>query len=155
MYIFWSFLFFLKYTQWQCFLSYDNSTAMYKFLKTLHPGGVVIVSAYRTEDPVFESRKNLCVCAITCIFLEKNIMIYVPLLDMLLWSKRSTVNRRRRDHFMDQEHGPCAIILHMSYSQSQNRKSHASQNRTSGNPTSQCTSGCYEKPSFPDSGFAN
>jgi hypothetical protein len=24
---------FLKYTQWQCILSYDDSTAMYKFLK--------------------------------------------------------------------------------------------------------------------------
>jgi hypothetical protein len=33
-------LFFLKYPQWQCILSYDNSTAMYKFLKTLHPGRI-------------------------------------------------------------------------------------------------------------------
>jgi hypothetical protein len=30
---------FLNYTQWQCILSYGNSTAMYKVLKTLHPGG--------------------------------------------------------------------------------------------------------------------
>jgi hypothetical protein len=30
-------LFFLKFTQWQCVLSYDNSTAMYKFLKNLTP----------------------------------------------------------------------------------------------------------------------
>jgi hypothetical protein len=28
-------LFLLAYTQWQCILSYDNSTAMYKFLKNL------------------------------------------------------------------------------------------------------------------------
>jgi hypothetical protein len=39
--------FFLKYTQWQCILSYDNSTAMYKFLKTLHPVGI------RTRDCLF------------------------------------------------------------------------------------------------------
>jgi hypothetical protein len=38
---------FLKYTQWQCKLSYDNSTAMHKFLKTLHPGGI------RTRDLLF------------------------------------------------------------------------------------------------------
>jgi hypothetical protein len=35
-YIFLS-IYFLKYTQWQCILSYDNSTAMYKFLKNLTP----------------------------------------------------------------------------------------------------------------------
>jgi hypothetical protein len=34
--IFWA-LIFLKYTQWQCILSYDNSTAMYKFQKNLTP----------------------------------------------------------------------------------------------------------------------
>jgi hypothetical protein len=35
-------LFFLKHTQWQCNLSYDNSTAMYKFLKKPYvlPGGI-------------------------------------------------------------------------------------------------------------------
>jgi hypothetical protein len=38
-------LFFLKYKQWQCILSYDNSTAMYKSRqKTLNPGGI------RTRD---------------------------------------------------------------------------------------------------------
>jgi hypothetical protein len=31
---------FLKYTQWQCILINDSSTAMNKFLKTLHPGGI-------------------------------------------------------------------------------------------------------------------
>jgi hypothetical protein len=44
--IFWLFIFFyvffLKYTQWQCQLSFDDSTAMYKDLKTLHPGGIWI-----------------------------------------------------------------------------------------------------------------
>jgi hypothetical protein len=38
---------YLKYTQWQCTLSYDNSTAMYKFLKTLHAGGI------RTQNLLF------------------------------------------------------------------------------------------------------
>jgi hypothetical protein len=28
---------FLKYTQWQCILSFDNSTAMYNKLKSLTP----------------------------------------------------------------------------------------------------------------------
>jgi hypothetical protein len=32
------------YTQRRRLLSYDNSTAMHKFLKTLHPGGI------RTRD---------------------------------------------------------------------------------------------------------
>jgi hypothetical protein len=32
--------FFLKYTQWQCIVSYDNKTEMYKFLKILRTGGI-------------------------------------------------------------------------------------------------------------------
>jgi hypothetical protein len=41
---------FLKCTQWQCILSYDNSTAVYvyKDLKTLHPDGI------RTRDVLFD-----------------------------------------------------------------------------------------------------
>jgi hypothetical protein len=31
---------FLNCTQWQHILSYDNITEMYKFLKSLHPGGI-------------------------------------------------------------------------------------------------------------------
>jgi hypothetical protein len=38
---------FLKRTQWQCILGYDNSTAMYKLQKTLHPVGI------RTRDLLF------------------------------------------------------------------------------------------------------
>jgi hypothetical protein len=34
------FFFSSTYTQWQCVFSYDNITAMYKFLKTLHLGGI-------------------------------------------------------------------------------------------------------------------
>jgi hypothetical protein len=44
---------FLKYTQWQCISSYDNSTAMYKFPKTLHAGGI------RTRDLLF-CRRTRC-----------------------------------------------------------------------------------------------
>jgi hypothetical protein len=43
-------------TQWQCILSYDNSTAMYKFLKTLHPGG------NRTRDLLFCRRTRWPLC---------------------------------------------------------------------------------------------
>jgi hypothetical protein len=39
--------FFLKYTQWQLILSFDNSTAMCNDLKTLPPGGI------RTQDLLF------------------------------------------------------------------------------------------------------
>jgi hypothetical protein len=31
---------FLNEARWQCILCFDNSTAMYKGLKTLHPGGI-------------------------------------------------------------------------------------------------------------------
>jgi hypothetical protein len=51
--ILWCFIF-LKYTQWQCILSYDNSTAMYKSLKTLHPGGI------RTRDFLGLSTLQCC-----------------------------------------------------------------------------------------------
>jgi hypothetical protein len=47
--------FFRKYTQWQCILSYDNSTAMYKFLKTLHrnsnPGSSALLADAMTAMP--------------------------------------------------------------------------------------------------------
>jgi hypothetical protein len=40
----------IRYTQWQCIYSFDNSTALYRFLKTFHPGGV------RTRDHMFWRR---------------------------------------------------------------------------------------------------
>jgi hypothetical protein len=39
-YFFGRIYFFLKFAQWQCILSLDNSTAMYKDLKTLHPSWI-------------------------------------------------------------------------------------------------------------------
>jgi hypothetical protein len=42
LHLFFSFL--SLYTQWQCILSYENITAMYRFLKTLHHCGI------RTRD---------------------------------------------------------------------------------------------------------
>jgi hypothetical protein len=45
---------FLKYTQW--ILSCNNSTAVYKFLKTLHPGGI------RTRDSLFCRRTPWPLC---------------------------------------------------------------------------------------------
>jgi hypothetical protein len=47
---------FQKYTQLQFILSYDDSTTLYKFLKTLHPGGI------RTRDLLFcrQTRWPLC-----------------------------------------------------------------------------------------------
>jgi hypothetical protein len=47
---------FLKCTQWQRILSYNNSTAMDKFLKTLHPSGIW------TQDLLFcrRTRRPLC-----------------------------------------------------------------------------------------------
>jgi hypothetical protein len=44
------------YTQWQCILSYDNSNAMYNFLKTLHPGSI------RTRDLLFGRRTRWLLC---------------------------------------------------------------------------------------------
>jgi hypothetical protein len=46
----------LYYTQWHWILSYDNSTAMYKLLKTLHPGGI------RTRDLLFWRRTRWALC---------------------------------------------------------------------------------------------
>jgi hypothetical protein len=54
--IFWKFYFSLKYTQWQCILSFDNSTAMYKDLETLHPGGI------QTRDLLFWRRTRWPLC---------------------------------------------------------------------------------------------
>jgi hypothetical protein len=51
-----NYLFFLEYTQWHCILSYDNSTEMYKFLVTLHPGGI------RTRDLLFCRRTRWPLC---------------------------------------------------------------------------------------------
>jgi hypothetical protein len=47
------------HTQWQCILCSDNSIAMYKVLKTLHPGGI------RTRDRLFcrRTRWPLCLAA--------------------------------------------------------------------------------------------
>jgi hypothetical protein len=53
---------FLVYTQWQCILSYDNSTAMFKFLKTLHPGGIWtrhLLFCRRTRWPLCHAAKAL------------------------------------------------------------------------------------------------
>jgi hypothetical protein len=44
------------YTQWQCILSYGNSTAMYKLLKTLHPSGIP------TQDLLFCRRTRWPLC---------------------------------------------------------------------------------------------
>jgi hypothetical protein len=44
--IFFEWFIFLKFTQWQCILCFDNSTAMFKDPKTLHPGGI------RTRDTI-------------------------------------------------------------------------------------------------------
>jgi hypothetical protein len=52
-------LLFLKYTQWQCILSFDNSTAMYKDLKPLHTGGI------RTRDLLFWRRTRWPLCHAT------------------------------------------------------------------------------------------
>jgi hypothetical protein len=41
---------FLKCTQLQCISRFDNSTSIYKGLKTLHPGGI------RTHDLLFRRR---------------------------------------------------------------------------------------------------
>jgi hypothetical protein len=52
--------FFLKYTQWQCILSYDNRTAMYKFQKTLHPGGIqtrVLLFCRWTRWPLYHATR--------------------------------------------------------------------------------------------------
>jgi hypothetical protein len=43
-------VYFYKYTQCQCISSFDNSTAVYKDLKTLHPGGI------RTRELLFWRR---------------------------------------------------------------------------------------------------
>jgi hypothetical protein len=53
---------FLKYTQWQCKLSYNHSTAKYKFMKTLHPRRIW------TRDVLFcrRSRWPLCHAARAC-----------------------------------------------------------------------------------------
>jgi hypothetical protein len=49
-FLIWKHIFFSKYTQWQNILSFDNSTAMYKDLKTSHHGGI------RTWDLLFWRR---------------------------------------------------------------------------------------------------
>jgi hypothetical protein len=53
-------LFFIKYTQWQCILSFGNSTAMCKYLKTLH--------GIRTEDLLFWRRTRWPLCHATRAF---------------------------------------------------------------------------------------
>jgi hypothetical protein len=55
-------IYFLKYTQWQCKFRFDNSTAMYKDLKTLRPGGI------RTWDLLFwrRTRWPLCMPRLLC-----------------------------------------------------------------------------------------
>jgi hypothetical protein len=71
MLLFWKFLrrFFIHFKhlffwsiQWQCILSYDNSSAMYKFLKTLHPGGIRILDLLfwrRTRWPLCHAARAL------------------------------------------------------------------------------------------------
>jgi hypothetical protein len=64
-YIFKHLHFFLKCTQWQCNLSFDKGTAMYKFLKALHPGRV------RTPDLLFSRWTRCPICHVAraaCVY---------------------------------------------------------------------------------------
>jgi hypothetical protein len=42
---------FLKHTRWQCILSFDNSAAMCRDLKTVHPGSYVLEEDTMTTLP--------------------------------------------------------------------------------------------------------